>query len=120
MTQEYWYRYEESRYESGHKVWLRGYPVLRATPKGVWLAIGFGERKFVLLDARKRWACPTEGEARESFIARKRRQIRILAGQLDRARQARWMAEEGKLDAVVPKYEWKTAELRKVMRQVPE
>ncbi len=51
--------------------------VSRRTPKGAWL----GDR-FVLLTARKRWACNTEQEALESFVARKTRQIKILSAQL--------------------------------------
>lgn len=52
----------------------------RRTPKGAWV-VG----RFVLLTATKRWACPTEEEALESFIARKRKQIRILSTHLSRA-----------------------------------
>ena len=52
----------------------------RATPKGAWVC-----NRFVLLTATKRWACPTEEEALESFMARKRKQIRILSIQLARA-----------------------------------
>jgi hypothetical protein len=54
--------------------------VNRRTPQGAWIG-----GKFVLLTATKRWACPTEEEALESFIARKRKQIRILSTQLRRA-----------------------------------
>jgi hypothetical protein len=52
----------------------------RATAKGAWVA-----GRFVLLTATKRWACPTEQEALESFMARKKKQIRILSTQLKRA-----------------------------------
>lgn len=85
-----WYRYDFMRYAppldeyerpcgSGHReVVLTGYIVERVTPKGVWLE----GRRFVLTSARKRFACPTKEEARESFIARKNRQVRILKAQL--------------------------------------
>ena len=36
------------------------------TPKGVWLTL-YGGRRFVLLGATKRFACPTLDEAAESF-----------------------------------------------------
>lgn len=60
---------------------MRWYYVQRRTPKGAWLA-----NRFVLLTARKRWACNTEQEALESFKARKARQIKILTTQLSRAK----------------------------------
>jgi hypothetical protein len=81
---EIWYRYEDivyaSLYDDGPGrlvVELREYEVLRHTPKGVWLTLGFGDKRFVLRGARKRFACPTKLEARESFIARKTRQMKI-------------------------------------------
>jgi len=95
-----WYRYEEVRYAppvdaSGEyssgpgtlEVRLNEYPVIKLTPKGVWLDVGFcgSHKRFVLKDARKRWACPTKDEALTSFIARKERQARILKHQLDTA-----------------------------------
>ncbi|UPT95468.1 hypothetical protein J4G48_0040655 [Bradyrhizobium barranii subsp. apii] len=52
----------------------------RVTPKGAWVC-----GRFVLLSATKRWACPTEEEALESFMARKRKQIRILSHRLKEA-----------------------------------
>lgn len=52
----------------------------RWTPKGAWAA-----GKFILLTAIKRWTCNTEEEAIASFVARKRKQIRILSTQLKRA-----------------------------------
>lgn len=81
--------------ETGHgtgtvKVELREYPIVRRTPKGVWISGAdtcTGER-FVLTKARRRFACPTVTEARASFIARKKAQIRILNAQLRRAQKA--------------------------------
>jgi hypothetical protein len=50
------------------------------TPKGAWAA-----GRFVLLTAYKKWAAETEAEAIRDFVARKRKQIRILAAQLQSA-----------------------------------
>jgi len=96
IYEKVWYRYEaqsyssvdefDNVYTSSPQLRLDTFPVLSETPKGVWLDIAGVTRRFVLMGARKRWACPTEPEARESFIARKQRQIRILEAQLDRAR----------------------------------
>jgi hypothetical protein len=62
----------------------RAFTVTRVTPKGKWID-AHGERKFILNDARKRYACETLELAVESFKARKRRQIALLAAQLRRA-----------------------------------
>jgi hypothetical protein len=56
---------------------MQWFQINRRTPKGAWI-----DGKFVLLSATKRWACPTEDEAIESFKARKRKQISILASKL--------------------------------------
>jgi len=71
-------------------VYLRWYEVTKKTPKGCWVAVGWagGHRKFVLNDARKRFAYPTEELARESFIARKEWQIRRLKFDLEHAEAA--------------------------------
>tara|TARA_R100001086_G_C11683406_1_gene216429 strand:+ start:75 stop:431 length:357 start_codon:yes stop_codon:yes gene_type:complete len=60
------------------------WPVLRETPCGVVID-HYGEEKFINNNWNKRWAYPTMGEARASYKARKRRQIRILAARHDQA-----------------------------------
>lgn len=110
---EYWYRYEDVKYaapideyerpigEGRVEVRLRKYRVIKHTPKGVWISQDFWftphhdhiypdnvNKKFVLRDARKRFACPTIEEALESFKARKKRQIRILRAQARDAEKA--------------------------------
>lgn len=74
---ERWYRYDADQ-DCGGSWHVRcfSFPVLKHTPKGVQLNV-WGKRRFVLRDARKRYACPTVEEAKESFMARKRRQYRI-------------------------------------------
>jgi hypothetical protein len=102
----YWYRVEDITYAapvdefdnpigSGRtEVVMRRYEVVKTTPKGVWLrdfVSIFGttdseyKGKFVLRDARKRWACPTTGEAIASFEARKRKLIKICQARINRA-----------------------------------
>ena len=85
---ETYYRYDDRRTTGGVYVSCSTYPVLRRTPKGVWLDLGFGLTRFVRDDARRQFACPTEPQALESFRARKRRQIKILEAQLQQARVA--------------------------------
>jgi hypothetical protein len=43
--------------------------------------------QFVLLTARKRYACPTEKEALESLVARRERQESIYLARASRARE---------------------------------
>lgn len=58
-------------------------PVEKHTPCGVRLCTG----RFVLRDATRRYACPTAAEAKTSFLARKRKQRRILQEQLRRVEE---------------------------------
>lgn len=91
-----WYRFKDVLYASTEiditgepvvgapgtlKVELLEYEVIKTTPKGVWLNV-YGERRFVRTDARKRFACPTVEEAKASFVARKKAQIRIYRSRL--------------------------------------
>ena len=110
VPDEMWYRFEDRRYSvtidadaevfgSRMDVELHEYYVAKHTPKGVWLTMfrcssdtPFSPKtywaRFVLHSARKRFACPTIELAKESFIARKRKQARIhraRAAQADRA-----------------------------------
>ena len=108
---ETWYRYEDVQYSTcdefgvasgGHLVVeLRTYQVLKHTPKGVWLSLaggGFsciqgGNKRFVLKDAHKKFACPTLELARKSFIARKQRQVQIHTARANQAKRAILLAE---------------------------
>ena len=85
----YLYRYD-SYYSSEYSVTLycKEYRIIKETPRGHWVEIGFSSKRFVLKDARKRFACSTKEEALESFRARKRRQIGILRHQLRLAEAA--------------------------------
>lgn len=75
------YRYDDVHFSLNDvQVILRQYPITKTTPKGVWVD-NYGTPRFVLSGAYKRFACSTQEEALESFIARKTRQVRILAAQ---------------------------------------
>lgn len=74
------------RYEGYDPPYLNWYRVIRHTPCGVWLSMGYRQKdKFVLTHARKQWACETEKDAKESYKRRKMRQIEHLERQLKRA-----------------------------------
>ena len=68
-------------------IFYESFPVIRRTPKGVWLQLPgyYGDKRFVLRDARKRFACPTKEEALESLHARTKRRVLILGAQLKKA-----------------------------------
>jgi hypothetical protein len=82
----------EDDYASQLRVHCHQYPVVKTTPKGVWLNV-YGDRRFVLNEARKRFACPTVELAHESFKARKKRQIKIYESRIKDARQALVLAD---------------------------
>ena len=104
----YYYRVEETTYSAGCDEWgdpLPGGPtctnlckfeVVKRTPQGVWLDIGDIDLKLVLNHWNKRYACPTIEEAKASFVARKRRQIRLAESTIARAKEAmRYMEVKG-------------------------
>ena len=95
------YRYEDTQYappadECGEfvgsgtlKVELREYDVIRYTPCGAWIRRGsIDTPRFINFRARKQFACGTVEEAKESFLARKKAQIRIHQAKVVRAQRA--------------------------------
>jgi hypothetical protein len=105
--QEYWYRYDDQRWSVtidaeaeiyGTRLEVREskYPVLRHTPKGVWVAEinDYRNPRFVLKDPRgKRLCYATREDALKGYIARKNRQITIYSARLRSAEEFRDMAQ---------------------------
>ena len=103
---EQWYRFESTVVSDGvdqfdnpvgpgsTQLRLYHYPVVGKTPKGVWLDI-YGRRRLVLMEARKRYACPTIHEAAESFRKRKARQTWILKRQIHHVEEALLLLDSG-------------------------
>lgn len=86
-----WYRYDGWADLDGSMEPLE-WRVLKVTPRGVWLheswdVGGKVTKKFVLLNAGKKWAHPSKDDALYSFIRRKQRQIKIMTAQMERVRQ---------------------------------
>lgn len=95
-NEEYWYRYLAFRESVGifDNEWSEScgydirlscfeYRVIKHTPKGVWLLKPYcAGKRFVLKDAKKRFAHPTKREALVSYIARQKRRILILNSQI--------------------------------------
>lgn len=90
---EYWYRFNNyqqwvDEHSSETRVQCEHLPVRKVTPCGVWLGAVGKTGWFVLRSARKRYACPTKAEAWESFVARKKRQLRVLRAQAEHVEEA--------------------------------
>lgn len=81
------YRYKDK----GGEIYLEEFRVYKNTPKGYWIKTYplLPKLTFVLDIGRKRYAYPTLELAKESFLARKTRQIIILTAYLDNVKAAR-------------------------------
>jgi hypothetical protein len=91
------YRYQESALSDSRIVLvLSTFLLLKTTPRGAWIDV-YGLKKFVLLTARKRYACPTKEEALASYQARKQRHVEILRAQLLRAEAALRLTCDGQI-----------------------
>lgn len=112
MTEEFWYRVQETHYaapldeydrpcgEGSTIVRLYKYRVISHTPKGVWVWEGVcSGKRFVRTEARKRFACPTVEEAIASFQARKARQLGILNAQIKKVNRALKYLNDHHLDS---------------------
>lgn len=64
---------------------LEEYEIIKETPCGFWIRTSHGD-KFVNMQARKKFACASKEDALASYIARKNKQVKILNGQLKKAR----------------------------------
>ena len=98
MIGDVWYRYYDSLAYNKPKLILIECKVVRETEASVWVVElpDYGAPpKRVLKYARKRWAAPTEDEAKKSFIRRKQLQISWLERKLDAVRDCLAMAKGG-------------------------
>jgi hypothetical protein len=88
MTEIY-YRIVDRTENGKHFMALEEWPVVSRALKGAWVRHFYdheGYRKKFCLDGEgKRWAYPTIEAARESFIIRKKRQIKHCQNSIDRA-----------------------------------
>lgn len=107
MTTEtkFLYRYEEIQTQEilipdpkeasrSMRLYLKEFPIIKETRCGCWISLGYSFKKFVKLNARKKWAHPTPEEAMAGFRARKERQLRILKGQMLRTQAALYLQAE--------------------------
>ncbi len=68
------------------------YPVVRHTPKGIWIDM-HGDERFVLLSGVKRFAHPTAEEAIQGLIGRKAAHVRHCQARLALAEEALELAK---------------------------
>jgi hypothetical protein len=80
-----WYRYHDP-WLVGELPWCQEIPVKRETAKCV-VVDEYGRERFILKDARKRYAYPTKELALDSYIIRKQRQIQHAAATHDAAKE---------------------------------
>lgn len=66
---------------------LEKYRILSYTKCGVWISYAF-RKKFVNLERVKKFACKTVEDAIDSYIARKKAQVRIYSARLKDAESA--------------------------------
>lgn len=92
------YRYNDPGGVEGVTLWLEELSVVSITPAGYWLTYGWpnNKDKFVLHDARKRYAYPTKELALKSYIIRKNWQLRHLANTKAKAERGLFIAKEMK------------------------
>ncbi len=97
VAEEWFYRFDDA-YDIDSKPILLRFKVLRRTPKGVMIH-EYGREKFVLAGVNgKRYAYPTGKDALHSYIARKRRAIKILTHNLNKQHAMLDCALGGKLE----------------------
>lgn len=87
MTNDIWFRYDDSDVVYTHEPYEWNLKVIRYTAKCAVLDF-YGKPKFVLLKARKRFAYPTRELAMESYIIRKNRQMAYAAATHHRAKMS--------------------------------
>lgn len=92
-----WFRFDIEVDEcNGVSLYMSTFTPVKWTAKGVWVVFMGGWRpkpRFILLNARKKYAHPDQDSALQGFIARKKLQVRILSAQHDRTVEALEMAE---------------------------
>jgi len=81
---KYLYRYILEHWQGAAKLTLQEYEILRETPKGVWINIGWNREKWVSNYANKRFAQPSKREALKHYIRRKIYRNHCIELEMDR------------------------------------
>lgn len=107
---EYLYRYDTRFHGSMDEygdvtfrystIQISKFKILKRTPCGAWIDYAYRSKKFVNLTCRKQYACETPEKALQSFICRKKRQVKILSSQLKDAESVLRIAEAATPDQI--------------------
>lgn len=94
---EFWYRYYNYAYRAGEgvtriSVELAKLPVVRRTPKGMWVMDEQMKERFVRTSAYKKYAYPTREEALRAYRWRKFFEIQFLYKRLNNAKRMLFLA----------------------------
>jgi hypothetical protein len=86
MMTEFYYRYYDGNSYGEISINLEKFRVKRRTSKGVWIEVGMYpvKEKFILYNARVRYAYPTKELAEQSFRIRKEKQYGYIREALRR------------------------------------
>ena len=78
-------------------VHIHRYPIIKRTPCGMWIDV-YGDKKFVLLTATKQFACESIELAKQSFVARKKRQLAIYQAKMRKVVAALALADDDQFE----------------------
>jgi hypothetical protein len=78
--------HDSARFNDELRIWFSTYRIVRYTACGVWIARGAEGEKFVNLRADRKWACTTKTEAIYSLKRRRAKQVQLLMGRLEDAK----------------------------------
>ena len=68
---KYLYRYILEHWQGAAQITLREYKIVRYTPKGCWINIGYGREKWVANNSSSGFAKPSKRAALKHYISRK-------------------------------------------------
>tara|TARA_R110000850_G_scaffold74602_2_gene163258 strand:- start:413 stop:733 length:321 start_codon:yes stop_codon:yes gene_type:complete len=81
---KYLYRYTLEYWQGTAKINLKEYPILRYTPKGCWINIGYNREKWVSNNARTKFAQPSIREALKHYVRRKMYRNNCILNEMNR------------------------------------
>lgn len=98
MTPDIYYRYEDWQFDDPLDIELPKpieLKVIATTPKGVRVAQFYTNKLHLIIHShKKKYAYPTAIEALKSYIARKEKQLQIIAQQIETTEQRLAVANE--------------------------
>lgn len=78
------YRYILEYWKGSAQIALREYDIIRYTPKGYWINIGYGKEKWVMKDSSSGYARTTKRAALKHYISRKMYRNHCIISEMER------------------------------------